>query len=105
MQICIFILQLPSRIPYNWKTPLTFSLTMTYLYVQFNGNYTIHFNCCMGFYSIAQYLTALTIDVRQCLFRLDAEIHKFDEAKTTRSYLNLKRMFHETIDFHTDVKQ
>lgn len=78
---------------------------MIYYFAQYNGNCTIHFNCCMVFYSIGQFLTAFIDDIRQCLTRLDAEIQFFSKRRQRTSDVHLKQMFHETIIFHTEIKQ
>lgn len=59
----------------------------------------------MVFYGIGQFLIAFIADIRYCLARLDAEIHLYSKRKQRISDVHLKQMFHETITFHTEIKQ
>lgn len=96
-----FRLAFDATLPYNWKTPATYLLTMLVQIVSFANSAAIYAISFIMFFGVCTYLVALNEDFQQSVTLLDDRIR----SSSSRSSLKLKKQFHELIQFHAKAKE
>lgn len=95
------------RLPYNWRTPTRYVLTIVVNLCQYNCNIFIHFAACYLFYGLCKFLMAFTDDFRHSLVRIDETIRERAKLSPKKpfDYNQVKEMLCDTIWLQSNMKQ
>lgn len=95
-----FRLAFDAKLPYNWKTPGTYFVTIVAQIVAFTNTGNVYVGSFVMFFGICTYLVALGEDFKEHLKILDCYIT--DPSITA---YKLKYHFHKLIEFHATSKE
>lgn len=95
-----FRLALDATLPYNWKTPTTYFVTMIFQFVAFANTAAVYAISYIMFFGICKYLVALNDDYRQSLDILDEHIKN-----PLVPVSELKLRLHQLIQLHAVAKE
>lgn len=96
-----FRLAFDATLPYNWKTPTTYLLTMLVQIVSFANSAAIYAISFIMFFGVCTYLVALNDDFKQSVSLLDDQIR----CSSFRTKAKLRKQFHDLIQFHAEAKE
>lgn len=96
-----------SRLPYNWKTPISYLFTMCIQYLTAYYAASCYISAFNIFYGICRFLNGFTADLEQCLRQLYGEIEQISARElhlSSQSRYKLKMEFRNIVRLHGDVK-
>lgn len=96
------------RLPYNWKTPISYFFTMLVQYLTAYYSASCYISAFNVFYGICLFLNVFTADLEQSLRLLEDEIEQAavdDKPISMQSHYKLKRSFCNFVRWHAAVKE
>lgn len=106
----LFHFQMFNRTPYDWRTPITYFITMLIEAIELNLVAIAYYCSLYVFYGVCIFVIALVTDLKEQFAILDEKIGMCKKSMsttttTTQTNIQMKRYFVDIIEFHCDIRQ
>lgn len=95
------------RTPYDWRTPITYFITILIEAIELNFVAVAYFCSLYVFYGVCIFVMALVTDLKEQFATFDEKIVICGRSKlvTIKTNLEMRRFFVEIVEFHCDIRK